>query len=335
MKVFFTTSTPTYDSSKGRSFPAIMRHRHERCPLDTHQVIDDPEQADLIIFWEDDQSEETHNTKLRRHALVARHREKCFMYSASDHPIPWLPGVFTSLPWSEYDPWRCRSGCYVLVHNELVAEHAGQSPLAPPKLLMSFRGAIDDNPFRQQLVAHDFKRDDVHIESAELWRFNQTILSDKTVTDGQLSYIKLIQDSRFVLCPRGLGTSTIRLFEVMCLGRVPVILADDWVPPQGPTWSDFSIRVAQAKFRQLPEILARYENRHVEMGLCAREAYLRWYAPEMQAHRIIEDCVELSLMRTRSEEQAHHEMAGLERRIAARFAIRRVKGSLRSLITPW
>jgi hypothetical protein len=326
MRVFFTTSTPGYNSFHGRSFPDIMRERHGRCPLRTHVVVDDPETADLILFWEDHQEEETHHTRLRHHPLVARHREKCFMYCATDHPIAWLPGVFTSMPNTQHDPARDRSGCYVLVHNELVAEQAeqaGQSAQITPTLLMSFRGSVDANPFRQALVAHDFKRNDVQVGSSALWRFNQTRRDDTTVTNGQLDYIRQILESRFVLCPRGLGTSTIRLFEVMCLGRVPVILADEWVPPTGPDWSAFSLRVAQRRFRELPEILAGYEHRQREMGLAARRAWEQWFAQDMQAHRIIEQCVELSLMRPHSEAESHRAMFALECRVALRFALRR------------
>ena len=41
--------------------------------------------------------------------------------------------------------------------------------------------------------------------------------------------------SRFVLCPRGKGTSSIRLYEALAYGCVPVIISDDWVAPAGPT----------------------------------------------------------------------------------------------------
>jgi hypothetical protein len=34
-------------------------------------------------------------------------------------------------------------------------------------------------------------------------------------------------------CPAGIGPATYRLFEAMELGRVPVILSDEWVPRKG------------------------------------------------------------------------------------------------------
>lgn len=44
-------------------------------------------------------------------------------------------------------------------------------------------------------------------------------------------YIKLIHDSRFVLCPRGGGPSSRRLYETMAAGRVPVVISPRWIPP--------------------------------------------------------------------------------------------------------
>jgi hypothetical protein len=58
--------------------------------------------------------------------------------------------------------------------------------------------------------------------------------------------------SKFVLCPRGYACSRWRLFETMMAGRVPVIISDQWVPPEGPAWERFSVRVSQKHVAQPP-----------------------------------------------------------------------------------
>src|SRR5258706_12122572 len=58
-------------------------------------------------------------------------------------------------------------------------------------------------------------------------------------------YVETLKESKFVLCPRGLGTSSIRLYETLALGRVPVILSDKWVAPEGPDWAAFSLPVEE------------------------------------------------------------------------------------------
>jgi len=59
-------------------------------------------------------------------------------------------------------------------------------------------------------------------------------------------YAKAILNSQFVLCPAGWGPATYRLFETMEMGRVPVTLSDEWVPPPGPRWDEFSIALAMS-----------------------------------------------------------------------------------------
>jgi hypothetical protein len=65
------------------------------------------------------------------------------------------------------------------------------------------------------------------------------------------------------------------------MGRVPVILSDDWVAPDGPTWLDFSIIVSESKIHELPEIIERYEAQAFTMGKLAREAWEKWFSPDI------------------------------------------------------
>ena len=77
--------------------------------------------------------------------------------------------------------------------------------------------------------------------------------------------------SKFVLCPRGHGTSSIRLFETLAAGRVPVVISDDWVAPKGPTWDACSVRWSQdAGTESLLAYLEELEPRAAEMGAAAR-----------------------------------------------------------------
>ncbi|MDQ2919268.1 MAG: glycosyltransferase family 47 protein, partial [Verrucomicrobiota bacterium] len=95
----------------------------------------------------------------------------------------------------------------------------------------------------------------------------------------------------FVLCPRGVGASTIRLFETMRMGRVPVILSDEWVPPVGPLWEKFSVRVAEKDFAQVPRLLEEREHMAVPMGQLARREWEEWFSPEVAFHRVVDYCL--------------------------------------------
>ena len=93
---------------------------------------------------------------------------------------------------------------------------------------------------------------DTYAESLAVRHGEQPLLSPG---ESRARYVGSIKDSAFVLCPRGGGTSTFRLFETMMLGRVPVILSDQWVPRVGPDWESFSLRVMERDVSKVPRLL--------------------------------------------------------------------------------
>jgi hypothetical protein len=106
-------------------------------------------------------------------------------------------------------------------------------------------------------------------------------------------YAEVAKASKFVLCPRGLSVSSIRLFETMGMGRVPVILSDDWIAPEGPCWEQFSIRLPEDDYAQIPRILEQRESEAVEMGERARKEWEEWFSDEVLFHRLVELCLDI------------------------------------------
>lgn len=69
-------------------------------------------------------------------------------------------------------------------------------------------------------------------------------------------YNEILSDSVFSLCPAGTGPNTIRLWESMAVGSIPVVFSDTWVPPTalGFDWDSLAIFVKRA---ELPETIDR------------------------------------------------------------------------------
>jgi hypothetical protein len=103
----------------------------------------------------------------------------------------------------------------------------------------------------------------------------------------------------FVLCPRGVAPSSYRIFEAMKAGRVPVIIADEWVPPLGPDWTEFSLRVPEAGLLDVPQILESLAARAPEMGVRASQAWERWFSREHAFQTVVTWC--LQIMETRRQ----------------------------------
>lgn len=78
--------------------------------------------------------------------------------------------------------------------------------------------------------------------------------------DHSAAYRKIMDESIFSLCPSGSGPNSIRLWEAMLNGSIPVILADTWAAP-GPAelWERATVRCAETAeaVAALPDRLAR------------------------------------------------------------------------------
>jgi hypothetical protein len=86
--------------------------------------------------------------------------------------------------------------------------------------------------------------------------------------------------SKFALCPRGAGVSSIRIFEAMSIGVAPIVVADGWVPPNGPRWNQFALFVPERDVSNLAAIVRTHEAEWEERGRLAYAAYHDYFRPE-------------------------------------------------------
>jgi Exostosin family len=283
----------------GRALKTLRRAAAIDC-IGQHTLIDDPSAADVIIFVENAHYvDDPYYKRLRRHPLVRKFREKTFMYNETDRPWCVLPGLYCSMPRRSFDDSRQRAFCYAYSVNPLIAEYAS---VEQPDLLFSFLGA-PTHAVRRRL--YDLRDATAVIENTgefSVWR----ALPAREIERHNRRYASVLARSKFVLCPRGVGTSTYRLFEAMEAGRAPVILADQWVEPEGPDWGSFLLRVPEASVADLPEILRGHEPEAKERGARARRAWEDWFAPDVRFNTAVEGCVSILASRYRPERFAAH-----------------------------
>ena len=225
-----------------------------------------PEDADLIVFFESNSFKtQRYISVLQAEPAIAQFPARCFTINYETGPAGFLPGLYTSLPASKYDPLRHRTWSYVFRGNEDIAAKR-VCWTRSPRLLFSFRGSVKSHPIREELLNISFPRSSrSRLTAVDRW-FDHT-------ADERNAFIDELLDSCFCLCPRGLGVGTIRLFEVMAAGRCPVIISDEWVPNPLIDWSACSIRVKQADLKLLPDILSDREKDSVVLG---RNALCEW-----------------------------------------------------------
>jgi hypothetical protein len=233
---------------------------------------------------------------VRSNAYYREFQEKCFLFSRYDFPVPLLPGVYPSIPKRWYNRKRTRSGPYLNAFDDNFLR-------LPPdqhdrKYLYSFVGQKTTHPLRQQIFELNHPRQFI-FDTSDFWPYAE--LDDEVQDELEERYVNAFHQSRFVLCPRGLGASSIRLFETLRMGRVPVIISDAWVPPDGPDWDAFSIRVDESDISTIPALLEKHADRAIVMGSRARLVWENWFSKEATFHRVVEWCLDIKRERSLPE----------------------------------
>ena len=88
----------------------------------------------------------------------------------------------------------------------------------------------------------------------------QALLQDGLLDESVASYNALLSDSVFALCPAGAGPNSLRLWEALAVGAVPVLLGVQPMLPKGGSlpdidWDRIVLRVPDEEISSLPERL--------------------------------------------------------------------------------
>ncbi|QKX18087.1 exostosin family protein [Microbulbifer sp. YPW1] len=111
-------------------------------------------------------------------------------------------------------------------------------------LLASFIGANmphyrSDIRIKLLEAARKCDRADVLVDLGTEWHFNKAVYDEQVLSktvdpkdklaeaDKTASYNRVISDSKFSLCPEGAGPNTLRFWESIAIGAIPVLFSDD------------------------------------------------------------------------------------------------------------
>jgi hypothetical protein len=301
-RVLLLSAAPGDDHHYNRGAFVRLKQSAESGILQNHRLTNEPHAADLILFAEL-KGAGPYFELVRRHPFVKKLREKCFLFCANAFVIPFLPGVYASME-KRWSSCRTRSGFYLGVSENKFLK------FTPPRddlpYLYSFVGSVGNAPIRSRLAELRHPRSFFQDTSADYQDVLHGRMEEAELHQFWRRYAESMHASKFVLCPRGLGVSSVRLFDTMRIGRVPVILSDDWVKPIGPSWEKFSIRIPEAEFERIPDLLEKREMQAVEMGLVARQQWEDWFSMDVCFHRVVEWCLQI-----KNERRLPERVAGL------------------------
>jgi hypothetical protein len=116
--------------------------------------------------------------------------------------------------------------CFIPHYNANYSEKPDLVEIQSRKIDFSFMGDYGTNDLRAQLSQANHPNS--FFKNTELWFFSH---SEGVKSNLKSEYKKLLESTKFALCPPGTGPSTLRLFEAMSVGCIPIIFNDLKIPP--------------------------------------------------------------------------------------------------------
>jgi len=109
------------------------------------------------------------------------------------------------------------------------------------------------------------------------WHFDNVVYSNKQNSRNEMNidnkhlnntseYNSLLLRSRFSLCPSGSGPNSIRFWESLAVGSIPILLSDSLELPYHNLWKDTIIELNENELETLPNVLKSIdENKEHDM----------------------------------------------------------------------
>ncbi len=151
----------------------------------------------------------------------------------------------------------------------------GCGPAAHKDILYSFIGF--DTHWTRQKIFTPPQQPNIIIKRRGRWHFSN---SQAVRTQEKKEYQDVLSRSRFSLCPRGTGPSTVRFWESLQAGAIPVLISDATALPTNFDWERCVIRIAETDVMRIPAVIASIsEKKEAAMREACFEAYEAFSGP--------------------------------------------------------
>jgi len=168
-------------------------------------------------------------------------------------------------------------------------------PVTKRKFLTNFVGQYDQNYYIsniREIIFDIFSNyDDCYIVKRNEWHYEKVVYNNsQTNPEYELEYKDILMNSRFTLCPSGSGPNSIRIWECMSFGSIPVILADTLILPDiKDDWNNYVIIWKEENIRNLYEYLKNMNPEKInDMSIKCIELYNKYFSNETMCRCINE-----------------------------------------------
>lgn len=124
-------------------------------------------------------------------------------------------------------------------------------PAEHKDILYSFIGTPGTHKIRKKIFQLP-KKDDTYLVARKKHHFNN---KESVQEREREEYLEINARSRFGLCPRGYGPGTIRFWELLRSGTIPVVLNDVLMLPENFDWDSTIIQIPEANIKRVDTII--------------------------------------------------------------------------------
>lgn len=156
----------------------------------------------------------------------------------------------------------------------------GCDPAPIKDIYCSFIGALGTHPIRTVMVETLLqKTDKYYLKPRGYWHYARDFLLPNCNPKQQQEefareYKDVLARSRFSLCPRGTGPSTIRFWESLQAGAIPVVLSDVMDYLVGFNWNSCVVKIQEKDIDLIDTILSNISlEQELEMRQACYDAY--------------------------------------------------------------
>ena len=143
--------------------------------------------------------------------------------------------------------------------------------------LYSFKGAYQQgymSDIRKRIFSMKHP-ENTYIQDIGSWHFNQIVYStkqdksqeyniDRKYRQREKEYVDLITRSRYTLCPSGTGPSSIRFWESLGSGSIPILLSDNLDLPKHKLWEKTIVRISEKDVEKISSIISEISSEEEE-----------------------------------------------------------------------
>lgn len=181
-------------------------------------------------------------------------------------------------------------------------DQAQPRPFEIRRWFASFQGAVVSNHGLRQAVVEGF-RDCPRAHCRVNNNYFHALPEKERVRLGT-SYWEILSDSQFSLCPRGDHASSVRFYESLASGCIPVLLADNARLPLERVlpWEDMIVRVPESRATQWQSAVAEWMSRRTAADLSSasrnnRKIFEDWLRHSQLSRQLLVERVERAIQR--------------------------------------